>query len=98
MVVKFITKSGQRVHEPPYTEAEEAEFYRRVGNGPVAWRWLLLSSVARLLQSKRQNRQRNNTRLPSLLQAVDPAWTFTDDAARVLDVLARRSHLCIPRS
>jgi hypothetical protein len=34
MVVK-VTKSGMRVHEPPYTKPEEAEFYRRIGGGPV---------------------------------------------------------------
>ena len=34
MVVK-ITKSGMRIHEPPHTQAEEDEFYRRIGGGPV---------------------------------------------------------------
>jgi hypothetical protein len=34
MVVKF-TKDGLTVHGPPYTKAEEDEFYRRVGRGPV---------------------------------------------------------------
>jgi hypothetical protein len=34
MVVK-IDKHGNRIHSPPYTKAEEAEFYRRVGGGPV---------------------------------------------------------------
>jgi hypothetical protein len=34
MVVK-IDKHGNRIHSPPYTKAEEAEFYRRVGRGPV---------------------------------------------------------------
>ena len=33
IVVKII--SGMRIHEPPYTQAEEDEFYRRVGGGPV---------------------------------------------------------------
>jgi len=33
MVVKII--NGMRIHEPPYTQAEEDEFYRRVGSGPV---------------------------------------------------------------
>ena len=35
MVVKHVFPSGTRLHEPPYTEAEEAEFYRRNGRGPV---------------------------------------------------------------
>jgi hypothetical protein len=26
---------GGYFHEPPYTEDEESDFYRRVGNGPV---------------------------------------------------------------
>jgi hypothetical protein len=34
MVVK-VTKGGMRIHEPPYSKAEEDEFYRRTGNGPV---------------------------------------------------------------
>jgi hypothetical protein len=34
MVVK-VTKSGMRIHESPYTQAEEDEFYRRIGGGPV---------------------------------------------------------------
>jgi hypothetical protein len=34
MVVK-VTKSGTRIHEPPYTQAEEDEFYRRIGGGPI---------------------------------------------------------------
>jgi hypothetical protein len=35
MVLKYVTKNGMRIHEPPYTQAEEDEFYRRVGGGPV---------------------------------------------------------------
>jgi hypothetical protein len=35
MVVKYITPAGSRIHEPPYTEAEEDEFYGRIGGGPV---------------------------------------------------------------
>ena len=33
MVVKII--NGMRIHEPPYTQTEEDEFYRRVGRGPI---------------------------------------------------------------
>jgi len=33
MVVKII--NGMRIHEPPYTQAEDDEFYKRVGRGPV---------------------------------------------------------------
>jgi hypothetical protein len=35
MVPKYVTKSGLRVHGPPYTKEEEADFYRRDANGPV---------------------------------------------------------------
>jgi hypothetical protein len=35
MVLKY-TPNGIAYHEPPYTEAEEADFYRRVGGGPVS--------------------------------------------------------------
>jgi hypothetical protein len=34
MVTKY-TPNGNPYREPPYTAAEEAEFYRRVGGGPV---------------------------------------------------------------
>src|SRR5215475_3182879 len=34
MVVKCII-NGVKVHGPPYTKAEEADFYRRTGNGPI---------------------------------------------------------------
>jgi hypothetical protein len=34
MVVK-ISKHGARIHSPPYTKAEEDEFYRRIGGGPI---------------------------------------------------------------
>jgi hypothetical protein len=36
MVLKYITKGGTRIHGPPYTKAEEAEFYRRQGNRKTA--------------------------------------------------------------
>jgi hypothetical protein len=35
MVLKYVTKNGVRCHEPPYTKEQEAEFYRRVGGGPI---------------------------------------------------------------
>jgi hypothetical protein len=28
---------GGHYHEPPYTDEEIEEFYRRIGNGPVAF-------------------------------------------------------------
>ena len=34
-IVVKVDKHGNRYHEPPYTQAEEDEFYRRVGGGPV---------------------------------------------------------------
>jgi hypothetical protein len=34
MVVK-VDKHGNRIHSPPYSKAEEDEFYRRVGRGPI---------------------------------------------------------------
>ena len=33
MVLKYISKTGSRIYGPPYTQAEEDEFYRRVGGG-----------------------------------------------------------------
>jgi hypothetical protein len=35
MVLKYISKTGSRIYGPPYSEAEEDEFYRRVGGGPI---------------------------------------------------------------
>ena len=35
MILKFVTKNGSRVHGPPYSKAEEADFYRRNADGPV---------------------------------------------------------------
>jgi hypothetical protein len=35
MVLKFVTKNGVRVHGPPYTKAEEDDFYRRWNSGPL---------------------------------------------------------------
>ena len=28
---------GGHYHEPPYTDEEIDKFYRRTGNGPIAW-------------------------------------------------------------
>jgi hypothetical protein len=36
MVLKYIDKkTGNRIYGPPYTEAEQDDFYRRVGRGPI---------------------------------------------------------------
>jgi len=35
MVLKYISKTGSRIYGSPYTKAEEDEFYRRVGGGPI---------------------------------------------------------------
>lgn len=35
MVIKYTTKGGSRIHGPPYTKKEEADFYTRVGRGPI---------------------------------------------------------------
>lgn len=36
MVLAFKLPSGAEMHEPPYTEEEELEFYRRTGGGPIS--------------------------------------------------------------
>jgi hypothetical protein len=36
MVAKFRPSGGSELHGPPYNKAEEAEFHRRVGRGPIA--------------------------------------------------------------
>jgi len=35
MVIKIVFPSGTRLHGPPCTKAEEDEFYKLVGRGPV---------------------------------------------------------------
>ena len=35
MVVQHVFPSGTRLHGPPYTEAEQDDFYKRIGRGPV---------------------------------------------------------------
>ena len=43
MVLKYVTKNGVRYHKPPYTKAEEDEFYWRNADGAVtvAYQWCL---------------------------------------------------------
>ena len=36
MVLAFKLPSGAEMHEPPYTEEEEMEIYRRIGGGPIS--------------------------------------------------------------
>lgn len=31
MTIKFISKTGCTLHGPPYTKAEESDFYKRLG-------------------------------------------------------------------
>jgi hypothetical protein len=49
MVLKYISKTGSRIYGPPYTEAEQDDFYKRVGRGPV--------TVARPAGDKTTNRK-----------------------------------------
>jgi hypothetical protein len=35
MILKFVTQKGTKVYGPPYSKAEEADFYRRNAEGPV---------------------------------------------------------------
>jgi hypothetical protein len=53
-MVERWTKSGKYSwHEPPYTKAEEAEIYRRMDNGPVAF--TRLSGFAKPQQPPQQS-------------------------------------------
>lgn len=36
MVLAFKLPNGAEMHEPPYTDEEEMDFYRRIGCGPIA--------------------------------------------------------------
>ena len=35
MVLILNTKGGGQLHGPPYTKAEERDFYKRIGGGPL---------------------------------------------------------------
>jgi hypothetical protein len=62
MVLAFKLPCGAEMHEPPYTE-EEMEFYRRVGNGPVA---ILHSDpeMVKRLEARLRIAERENTEKP----------------------------------
>jgi hypothetical protein len=49
MILKYVTKNGVRLHEPPYTKEEEEDFYRRNARGPV--------TVARPAADKTTNKE-----------------------------------------
>ena len=87
MVVK-VDKHGNRYHEPPYAQAEEDEFYRRVGGGRLLWPVQVVT-----VKGRSSRRRQNRTALKSLLEPVDPAPLSADNPARVLDVLAGRPPL-----
>ena len=59
MVLKYISKTGSRIYGPPYTKAEEDEFYGRIGLGPI--------TVARLAD----DRKRLNETAMDLEQTID---------------------------
>ena len=60
MVLKYITKGGSRIYGPPYTEAEQDDFYRRVGRGPV--------TVARPTSDRKApTSQRRSNKLPKTI-------------------------------
>src|SRR5262249_51983388 len=84
MVVKII--NGMRIQEPPYTQAEEDEFYRRVGGGPVTVAAQLVTVKSRRPQNSSSRRRQNRTALKSLLEPVDPGLPLADNPARVLNV------------
>jgi hypothetical protein len=63
MVLKYITKGGTRIHGPPYTKAEEAEFYRRQGRGPVTVVRPLMTVKSRSPEH-RGSRRRQSQRVP----------------------------------
>jgi hypothetical protein len=61
MVVKYI-KDGVTVHGPPYTKAEEADFYRRNAGGPVTVTRRADDRKAQKVQApRRQSQNRKNS-------------------------------------
>jgi hypothetical protein len=82
-----------RSHEPPYTQAEEDEFYRRVGRGPITVARPAGDRTKQTSQNSGSRRRQNRAALKGLLESIDPAPLLADKPARVLDVLARRAAL-----
>jgi hypothetical protein len=76
MVLKYITKGGTRIHGPPYTKAEEAEFYRRQGRGPVTVVRPLMTVKSRSPEH-RGSRRRQSQRCPA---PEDREYTQTESA------------------
>jgi hypothetical protein len=47
MVLKCVTKNGMRIHEPPpYTQAEDDEFYRRIGRNQSSAAGCLVRAIS----------------------------------------------------
>ena len=44
-------------------------------------------------QNRTSRRRQNRAVLEALFETIDPAWTLTDNSARVLNILARRAPL-----
>jgi len=65
MVLKYVSKTGSRIYGPPYTEAEEDEFYRRVGGGPI--------TVARPASDRKASERDNDGSVNSDRAAASPA-------------------------
>jgi hypothetical protein len=61
MVVEKVFPSGTVLHGPPYTEAEQDDFYKRVGRGPV--------TVARPAGDKTTNK---NAKSAAIKRDLDP--------------------------
>ena len=68
MVVKFVTKNGSRIHGPPYTKAEEADFYRRNADGPV--RVELITVKRRSRKHRGGHHRKNNAVLEALFETI----------------------------
>jgi hypothetical protein len=67
MVIKYTSRDGQlRIHEPPYTKAEEADFYRRNAGGPV--------TIVRSADDRKgsSSRRRQSQRAPGIREQPRP--------------------------
>lgn len=72
MVVRYVTKNGSRIMGPPYTEAEQQDFYRRMDGGP--WTVLRTAKTPRTVEpgAAATNHQTQATTSPTPAAVAPP--------------------------
>ena len=87
MVVRY-TKDGRPAYiGPPYTKAEKKELFRGLNDTPIV---VGRYRSPKANSSTSRSRESNIPAKASSLDAVEPPWPLSDNAARVLDIFERR--------